>query len=375
MLCGASQVPWEIVSFCATYIHYTSGLNRADGNFHQNAYMMRERGCHKYFAVPALLNWGRQFTTSDPLDRVYALMGMPPFANMKPWEADYRKSKLELYREVTERCILELKDIRAFSYVQHSVEIEDDFPSWVPQWDQKTDIGSINQSVKFDWRTSGESSVSAAFDSTKSVIRIEGIVFDLVDTETEIDIWAWFHSQERVMKSHPMLEYWKSQKSLPTAYITREASMEAYAMTFTAGINIDGQKSIENREDFMSDFSAYIIQLWEVSKDEMSQYPGRKNNVFSKQFIRYEIQAKITCWNRSFFTTKKGYMGIGPNVLEIGDIVCVLFGGDVPYILRPKDGYYQLVGDAYVHGIMEGEAIEQWQAKGSGLEKQVFEIR
>jgi hypothetical protein len=31
-------------------------------------------------------------------------------------------------------------------------------------------------------------------------------------------------------------------------------------------------------------------------------------------------------------------------------------GGSVPYILRPIDDYYQLIGDAYVHGVMDGEA-------------------
>ena len=43
----------------------------------------------------------------------------------------------------------------------------------------------------------------------------------------------------------------------------------------------------------------------------------------------------------------------------IGDEGCILFGGDVPYILRPtaEDKEFQFVGDCYVHGIMDGEEI------------------
>lgn len=43
----------------------------------------------------------------------------------------------------------------------------------------------------------------------------------------------------------------------------------------------------------------------------------------------------------------------------IGDKGCILLGGDVSYILRPtaEDKEFQFVGDCYVHGIMDGEAI------------------
>jgi hypothetical protein len=50
-------------------------------------------------------------------------------------------------------------------------------------------------------------------------------------------------------------------------------------------------------------------------------------------------------------------MGLGPNAMQTGDVVCILFGCKVPYILRPVDGHYLLVGDAYIHGIMDGEAM------------------
>ncbi len=44
----------------------------------------------------------------------------------------------------------------------------------------------------------------------------------------------------------------------------------------------------------------------------------------------------------------------------------VLFGGEFPFLLRKtrRPGYYQLVGQCYVHGIMEGQLdLEKYPAE------------
>jgi hypothetical protein len=45
-----------------------------------------------------------------------------------------------------------------------------------------------------------------------------------------------------------------------------------------------------------------------------------------------------------------------PNHLQIGDELAILHGCIVPFILRYNDDRYrQLIGEAFVHGIMDGE--------------------
>lgn len=61
---------------------------------------------------------------------------------------------------------------------------------------------------------------------------------------------------------------------------------------------------------------------------------------------------------RVFFTTSTGYIGIAPRGTRDGDLVFVVMGADVPFILRPYDDGYELIGEAYVQGIMEGEIIQ-----------------
>ena len=43
---------------------------------------------------------------------------------------------------------------------------------------------------------------------------------------------------------------------------------------------------------------------------------------------------------------------------EKDDIIVVLLGFDAPVILRPKaNGHHVIIGEAYVHGLMSGEAV------------------
>lgn len=53
-------------------------------------------------------------------------------------------------------------------------------------------------------------------------------------------------------------------------------------------------------------------------------------------------------------------MGIGPKVMRAGDEICVLFGGRVPYVMRPMPDHHVFIGDTFLndHGIMWGKATE-----------------
>ncbi|ERF77194.1 hypothetical protein EPUS_06474 [Endocarpon pusillum Z07020] len=73
---------------------------------------------------------------------------------------------------------------------------------------------------------------------------------------------------------------------------------------------------------------------------------------------------------RRIFRTAGNLLGLGPKSLRPGDHIFVLLGARVPFILRPiapaEDGrsssaYYEMVGEAYVHGIMQGEALQRGQ--------------
>lgn len=90
--------------------------------------------------------------------------------------------------------------------------------------------------------------------------------------------------------------------------------------------------------------------------DELTK---RMNQAKIKTKDDVDFQISATATGRLLFVTGSGDLGMGPPVLEVGDEVWILTGADVPLILRPSasSGEYRLVGEAYVHGIMQGEAL------------------
>lgn len=90
----------------------------------------------------------------------------------------------------------------------------------------------------------------------------------------------------------------------------------------------------------------------------------------------HEILLNWQAWlyfMRIFMTSKKGYMGLVPRETEEGDLICIVKGGWVPLILRKKDDYFLMIGEAYVHGAMYGGLIVDWNHPPSPLQQ--FEVR
>jgi hypothetical protein len=76
-------------------------------------------------------------------------------------------------------------------------------------------------------------------------------------------------------------------------------------------------------------------------------------------FIFYEMILRRNIERRAFVTSE-GRPGVGPAILREGDVVAIFCGTEVPLLLRPCDGgAYELIGEAYVDGIMDGEVMEK----------------
>lgn len=85
---------------------------------------------------------------------------------------------------------------------------------------------------------------------------------------------------------------------------------------------------------------------------------GGETEEFHQRF--YEV-----CKGRSFFSTRKGTFGLGPNRTKKGDLIVVLCGARTPFIMRKsqlpgkRGSVYRLIGEAYIQGIMDGEVSEE----------------
>lgn len=69
----------------------------------------------------------------------------------------------------------------------------------------------------------------------------------------------------------------------------------------------------------------------------------------------------MTCRRRSF-STKGGRIGLGSSDAQAGDLLVVIFYCPTPYLLRQAADpeKKRFVGETYVHGLMYGEALKQF---------------
>jgi hypothetical protein len=77
----------------------------------------------------------------------------------------------------------------------------------------------------------------------------------------------------------------------------------------------------------------------------------------------------------------KGYFGWGPNFqgdskeeqICVGDLICFVFGCSTPLVVRlNKGGKYQVLGEAYVQGLMNGETLALLKLNPGQVQNIVF---
>ncbi|KAK0303159.1 hypothetical protein LTR01_008305 [Friedmanniomyces endolithicus] len=81
------------------------------------------------------------------------------------------------------------------------------------------------------------------------------------------------------------------------------------------------------------------------------QTVSRNSDVF---FAMIEV-----AWGRRLSWTENGYLALLPEEAVEGDLIVVLRGGRLPFVVRPQAHGFRLIGPAYVHGIMNGEAYDE----------------
>ena len=69
-------------------------------------------------------------------------------------------------------------------------------------------------------------------------------------------------------------------------------------------------------------------------------------------------------WNRSILEAEslpknEKLVGLAPPKARADDVIAILYGCSVPVILRPVGKTYELIGESYIYGKMDGEAVRE----------------
>ncbi|CAM1509732.1 Fc.00g000670.m01.CDS01 [Cosmosporella sp. VM-42] len=132
-------------------------------------------------------------------------------------------------------------------------------------------------------------------------------------------------------------------------YIDGSSLLQAYITTILAGRLLDVSRF--DTEDYTAFWSG--------------QFPGLNKAAEAHRFLMIAQSLKTCSLHRRLAVSKKGYLlACTANVKE-GDTICVLYGCSVPVVLREVDDHHVFVGEAYAHGLMDGQAVKQVQESRS----------
>lgn len=328
-----------------------------------------------------LLRETMSLEASDPRDKVYSMLEFARFRNEAiSISPDYRKPISEVYRETALAILNADSNLLMLSDICHIDAIEDEFPSWVPRWDRKRSTMRLsgtqsrfnaNNGTRFTFRTKGNSLVVHGFHvdtigSTSKSLRSEDMDISVENAQGMIQMW------------HDLLPSSRKVK----LYRTGENLSTALAMALTAGIDTGFRALHAENGAFLPNFAAYFLSLLSklpsgsadacrslLGDDALKLLQRRR---VQGSWEEYHKAARTMVNNRRLFTTMQNYIGLGPRALREGDQIWILFGSKVPYVLRVKGQQYQVVGECYVHGLMNGEA---WlEEKGDHLLAEDIEL-
>jgi hypothetical protein len=68
--------------------------------------------------------------------------------------------------------------------------------------------------------------------------------------------------------------------------------------------------------------------------------------------------AAISLVGRRLITSTHGYLGLAPEAVEKGDVIAIVYGCNFPVVLRTCGKMYQVIGESYIDGIMDGELMD-----------------
>lgn len=408
---GQCQYPWYRLSWAAAWLrrsgyvrlsHIPSQLLNVDS-------ISCIRRSQSPWPLDALLVFtSLKFQATDQRDKVYGLLGlareMQDASNIPDaLLPDYELDVTETYQKVAQYILSQYQNLSTLTRTStlgeglHQKQQKytlNELPSWVPNW---CDFNVVERNIQksLSWISHSDTTdlgvlgfpdhcnASAGLplqihqSNHFSTIRLSGLWMDTV----AIAVWFNYEIKTITWDSYDCqtLCLWKAAAALISVYSPMNWIV-SYIKTTTAGHHHLGGRT---EEELVKDGSAYLLEFLSrheclktslVNTESMAELMNTLQDLsIGGDAKNYVAMSLNFCFQRSFFITSEGRMGIGPPKTQPEDKVAVLLGGGVTYILREQESSWSLIGESYVDGLMKGEGIQRMQA--GELPLSVIELR
>lgn len=324
----------------------------------------------------------RERDVTDAKDKIFGLLTLVNDGRgMEAKLLDYRYRTQELYRATIKEIISVDGSLLILSGSVEKTAAHKDFPTWVPDWCFKPLSPFEGERLERMELYNASAGIKASYQFVgDAFLALKGGCFDQV---AAVSPW-WVHGNG-VGKMLMVLAEWRafitSNGSLPltSLYPTGETLMVAYWRTLcidtVRAVRREGTKSGLWTHDHRytrcpPDYVAKSMRLWmDENMIPHTSIPETIGEQDEMAYVAVDFAITSAIKGRRLFTTEKGFMGLGPAAMAKGDMVQVMAGGHTPFVTRRIDKHeavevpgvgkqdcLSLIGDCYVHGIMDGEA-------------------
>ena len=195
VVCGSHSVSWDDISWVALSIRHQGYLGPYPVFFHtpkvpgigcitvvhylNQAHKIQDKG----WGLLDLLRLTRGCLSTDPRDRVFALMGIVTNPDPLEIKADYRLSAEEVYLSVAIHNLEKLKNVELLGNAGSSSTAQNPkLPSWVPDWshgnDRRAAIAALAR--RRGMSVSGDTQPTLSISADKKVLTIRGAIIDTI---------------------------------------------------------------------------------------------------------------------------------------------------------------------------------------------------
>ncbi|KAI4178662.1 MAG: hypothetical protein L6R41_008282 [Letrouitia leprolyta] len=250
-------------------------------------------------------------------------------------------------------------------------------PTWCPEWRSEPETRMLKQfrDNKGLYKAGGISHCELRFDTSLNACRCDGLVVDEIVYLGPLwdgviaHCYAWeqqtrnqlfkLHSQITGPSPSVRVESSPPSAALAARYVDKNLLEQAYIRTLL-GDNLPGsdntstcfRKAYDAREMYQlveDEGEGYVFPKVVKGLDDIP--PG------SRMLSSFYHQLLSTARGRRLCVMRSGRLALCPARSKKSDVVVILLGAVMPFVMRRNFEYYNMLGGAYIDGIMYGEGL------------------
>lgn len=234
-------------------------------------------------------------------------------------------------------------------------------PSWVPDWRWPLDRISLRRC-----KAAQDSSPDFSFSESGLEILTKGIFVDTLDSVTSIPVNLQNLDDHETSGADLLTQYLRGSITALCAWIQRIHRLQRPIVRVPLEdvifevLHSNTDPDLYDSNELRDTFHRWYAMVAAAYPAEDEIYPmgwQLANNVANDEVVyRYYRRLLKSTAGRKLFTTTQGHIGTGPGGMEMGDVMVLIAGLELPMIVRGtgEQGYI-VVGAAHIHRVMEGD--------------------